>query len=137
MKTLTLSYALILVVFTSCGAVSLGVGDAGLTGAAKVCNGIACECTANQTCTFDTCSASTASCEFKCDENATCAGTAGPAARVQCNGKACTHTVGEGSNVQCTAGTCTIACTGACNVTGAGQLSVTCQGGTKTAAGCQ
>ena len=129
----SLGLALVVITTFSCGAVPIVTADAGIT----ACKGTNCECGVDQTCAFSACSASTSSCDFKCDANAICTGTAGPAANVQCNGKTCTHTVGAGSNVSCNAGNCTITCTGTCTVGGAVTTALTCQAGTKTAAGCQ
>ncbi len=102
---------------------------------ATVCAGGNCTCPSNQTCGFDTCSATTSSCNFSCGSGATCTGTCGPACNVSCGGKSCTHTVGAGSNVACTAGACNITCEGSCTVSGS--VTLTCGGGTsKSVTGC-
>lgn len=100
----------------------------------SVCAGTSCICPTGTSCSFDACDSSTSSCQFSCDSEATCTGTCGASCSVSCSGKSCTHTVGANSSVVCGGGTCNITCTGSCLVSGSANL--TCQGGTKSASGC-
>lgn len=108
-------------------ALSIGCGS-------EVCSGTRCVCLAGESCNFGFCASPTDSCSFTCNREATCTGSCGPDCRVVCDGKSCTHVVGLGSSVACNVGICNITCSGSCAVSG--QANVTCQGGTKTEAGC-
>jgi hypothetical protein len=102
-----------------------------------VCAGASCECSQNETCSFDACNTGTDGCRFQCDKSAACTGSCGANCRVQCGGVSCTHTVGAGSMVQCDSGTCTITCNGPCTAQSSGTLNLTCNGSTMGPAGCE
>lgn len=113
--------------------VALLVGMFAASCGPSVCSGSSCACAGDESCSFNTCGASTAGCNFSCESNATCTGECGANCNVNCHGKSCTHTVGAGSNVACLGGTCDITCNGACTVAGSPKL--TCKGGTTQSIG--
>jgi hypothetical protein len=80
------------------------------------CTGTNCACGEALACTFASCSATTANCNFSCTGKATCSGTCGSNCNASCAGAQCTHTVGAGANVSCVFGSCTISCADSCNV---------------------